>query len=56
MTNDEVKVLLLTGPHGCGKNSLINIYCKEHNIKIIRYKDEEYSMYADTVQEIDKSE
>ena len=27
MQNEKVKILLMTGPPGCGKNSLINLYC-----------------------------
>lgn len=32
MQNDKVKILLMTGPPGCGKNSLINLYCQRNNI------------------------
>jgi len=38
--NDRVKVLLMTGPPGCGKNSLIDLYCKQNNLNVLRYKEE----------------
>ena len=47
MNNDKVKILLITGPPGCGKNSLIDVYCKEHNIQVLRYKEEEESKFDD---------
>lgn len=40
MINDRVKVLLMTGPPGCGKNSLIDLYCKDNNLNVLRYKEE----------------
>ena len=45
MASDKVKLLLLQGPPGCGKNSLIDLYCKKNNIQIIRYKEEQDSRY-----------
>ncbi len=43
MQNEKVKVLMLTGPPGSGKNSMVELYCKRYNIQAIRYKDEQES-------------
>lgn len=40
MQNPKAKLLLITGPPGCGKNSLVNLYCKQNNIQVMRYKEE----------------
>lgn len=32
LNNEKVKLLLVTGPPGCGKNSLIDLYCKKNKI------------------------
>jgi Ni2+-binding GTPase involved in maturation of urease and hydrogenase len=32
MQNEKVKVLMLTGPPGSGKNSMVELYCKRYNI------------------------
>ncbi len=47
MKNYNVKMLLFTGPAGSGKNSLIDVYCKERDIDVIRYQDESESRYYD---------
>jgi replication-associated recombination protein RarA len=52
MNDDNVKIMLLTGPPGCGKNSLIDVYCKDNNIELMRYTDGEESKYA----ELDRDE
>lgn len=31
MNNDKAKLVLITGPPGCGKNTLIDLYCKGSN-------------------------
>ena len=43
MHNPKTKLLLITGPPGCGKNSLVNLYCKHNNIQVMRYKEEQES-------------
>jgi len=40
MQNEKAKIILMTGPPGCGKNSLINLYCQRNNIQVVRYKEE----------------
>ena len=40
MQNPKAKLLLITGPPGCGKNSLVNLYCKHNNVQVMRYKEE----------------
>lgn len=37
MKNPNVKLLLFTGPAGSGKNSLIDVYCKQHGIEVVRH-------------------
>jgi hypothetical protein len=46
MSNEKVKVLLMAGPPGCGKNSLLDLYCKRHNIELLRYRDEQDSRFV----------
>ena len=36
----KLKILLIQGPSGCGKNSLIDCFGEQHNYEIVRYKDE----------------
>ena len=31
--------MILTGPSGCGKRSLITAYCNDHNLKLIEYRE-----------------
>eukprot|EP00347_Sterkiella_histriomuscorum_P005182 403357582 len=33
MISDNVKLMIFTGPSGCGKNTLIDLYCQKHNIQ-----------------------
>lgn len=40
MQNDKARVVLMTGPPGSGKNSLIELYCKKNNMQVLRYKEE----------------
>ena len=47
MNNDKIRLLLFTGPTGSGKNSLIDVYCKENNIEVSRFRDEKDSTYYD---------
>jgi hypothetical protein len=37
--DNRVKILMLQGPSGCGKNSLINCFGEQYNFEIVRYKD-----------------
>ena len=47
-TNDEkVKLLIIQGPSGCGKNSLIDCLAKEKNIQLERYKYEKNANLID---------
>lgn len=34
-----MKLVILTGQPGSGKNSLLEVYAKENNFRLIRYKD-----------------
>jgi len=43
MGNSKVKLLMMAGPPGCGKNSLIDLYCKKNNFQVVRYKEEQDS-------------
>ena len=45
MQNDKAKIVLITGPPGCGKNSLLNMYCQKNNIQVVRYKEEQESRF-----------
>lgn len=45
MANDKAKFLLITGPPGCGKNTLLRLYCKKHNLSIVHYKEEQDSRF-----------
>jgi len=45
LSNDKARLILVSGPPGCGKNSLIDLYCKSNNIQVVRYKDEQDSRY-----------
>jgi hypothetical protein len=45
MQNEKIKMLFITGPPGCGKNSLIDVYCKKNNIQVLRYKEEQESQF-----------
>lgn len=29
----------MTGPPGCGKNTLLNVYCKQKNVQLIKFRD-----------------
>ena len=40
MSNDKVKLVFIAGPPGCGKNSLINLYCKKNGVPVSAYKEE----------------
>ena len=52
MGNERVKVLMLVGPPGSGKNSLLDLYCKRHNIEVVRYREEQDSRYLSEALEI----
>jgi len=52
MANEKVKVLLLVGPPGSGKNSLLELYCKRHQVELLRYKDEQDSRFVHETLEI----
>lgn len=54
VSNDKARLLLLSGPPGCGKNTLIDLYCKQNNIQVVRYKDEQDSKYVYDSLEIAK--
>ena len=40
MQNPKARLLLIAGPPGCGKNSLVDLYCKKNNIQVLKYKEE----------------
>ena len=35
----RAKILIIQGPSGCGKNSMINCFGEQYNYEVIRYKD-----------------
>ena len=38
--NDKVmKIAIIRGPPGCGKNAMIKAYCTENNIDLVKYSD-----------------
>ena len=39
MEDKKLKLLVLTGPNGCGKHSLIETYCKENNLSLVPFVD-----------------
>ncbi|CAD5210978.1 unnamed protein product [Bursaphelenchus okinawaensis] len=38
----RLRVLLLTGPSGCGKFTTLNVLCKENNIDIVEYVENQH--------------
>ena len=47
----RVKVLIIQGPAGCGKNSLIDCFGKDRNFEIIRYQEQKSSNVIDVFGE-----
>lgn len=45
MSSESVKLVIMTGPSGSGKNSLIDLYCKEHKLAKEVYREETESKY-----------
>lgn len=39
MADKQMKVAVIWGPPGCGKNALIKSYCLENNIELIKYTE-----------------
>jgi len=52
MSNIKAKLVLITGPPGCGKNTLIDLYSKKIDAQIIRYKEESDSQFIYDALEI----
>jgi ABC-type cobalamin/Fe3+-siderophores transport system ATPase subunit len=48
------RVLIFIGPPGSGKNTLIDCYCRQHDIQLVRYKEEKEKILLDTFQYNDK--
>lgn len=46
-TEPRLKILLIQGPSGSGKNSMIDVFGEQYNYEIIRYKDEKSSNVCD---------
>lgn len=42
------KILIFIGPPGSGKNTLIDCYCAQNKIQLIRYKEEKEKILLDT--------
>jgi len=51
--NDFEKPLLIIGPTGCGKTTLVNSFCKEENIKLLDLKVNDNKTKKETLKEID---
>lgn len=39
MEDKTMKIAIIWGPPGCGKNAMINAYAKENNIQVDRYNE-----------------
>jgi len=50
-TND--KILLIVGPTGCGKTTLINFFCEEENIKLLNIKINDTKTKKEVLKDID---
>lgn len=48
---NKVKILILQGPSGSGKNSLIDCFGKDRNFEIIRYVEQKSSYVVDVFGE-----
>lgn len=44
---NKVKILILQGPSGCGKNAMIDCFGEQYNYEIVRFKDERSGFVAD---------
>ncbi len=52
LRDKRAKILIIQGPAGCGKNSLIDCFGEQYNYQVHRYKDTGASMQlADTYGE-----
>ena len=40
-TKEKLKMLLIIGPVGCGKTSLVELYCKENSIQLYNVRQSE---------------
>ncbi|CDW87611.1 cell cycle checkpoint protein rad17-like [Stylonychia lemnae] len=47
LNEQTLKLIIFTGPTGSGKNTLINTYCNQNDIQLIRYKFQNESRYYD---------
>lgn len=43
----RTKILILQGPSGSGKNSLIDCFGEQNNFEIVRFKDEKSKLVSD---------
>jgi hypothetical protein len=46
-TNEHIKILIIQGPSGSGKNSMIDIFGDIYNYEIVRFKDEKSAWCPD---------
>jgi hypothetical protein len=51
--NNGTKNLLLIGPTGCGKSTLIELFCYEENIKLLNIKTNDNKSKRDLLKDID---
>lgn len=49
MTNPDKKILIIQGPPGCAKSTLIKTYCLENNLEYKLFKDSKMLRVDDTM-------
>jgi len=53
LQNKETKTLLVIGPTGCGKTTLVNLFCKEEEIKTLSLKVNDNRTKKELLKEIE---